>query len=113
MNINKNKYCCLYIPIKKKNFCFDIILDDKNLSKIIDILNNDMKISFKIKNYIIDKKYGILLMDNLIINECNKLFVCHFLNLLNFVNNNITLVNNDNLLNLYNNFLLNNSINEK
>ena len=60
-----------------------------------------------------DRSSGMLLMDNIDIKKSNKLFICHFLNLLKHVNNNINLVNSEKLLELYNNFLLNNSINEE
>ena len=113
MNINKKKYCCIYIPIKKSSFYFDIILEDKDLQEVLRVLKNDLNINFRINKYFIDKKYGILLMDHLELNNSNKLYICHFLNLLKFVKNNFSLVNSENLLELYNNFILNNNINEK
>lgn len=113
MNINKKKYCCLYIPLKKRSFYFDIILEDKNLGNVLKVLKNDLKINFKINNFLMDKSNGMLLMDNIDIKKSNKLFICHFLNLLKYVNNNINLINSEKLLELYNNFLLSNSINEK
>ena len=113
MNINKKKYCCLYIPLKKKSFYFDIIIENKNLDNVLEVLKNDLKINFKINNFLMDKSNGILLMDNIELEKSNKLFICHFLNLLKYVNNNINLINSEKLLELYNNFLLSNSINEK
>jgi hypothetical protein len=113
MNINKKKYCCLYISLNKSSFYFDIILEDKDLNEVLKVLKKDLKINFKISKYFIDKKYGILFMDNLELDKSNKLYICHFLNLLKFVKNNFNLVNSEKLLELYNNFILNNSINEK
>jgi len=113
MNINKKKYCCLYIPLKKKSFYFDIIIENKNLDNVLEVLKNDLKINFKINNFLMDKSNGILLMDNIELEKSNKLFICHFLNLLKYVNNNINLINSEKLLELYNNFLLSNIINEK
>ena len=113
MNINKKKYCCLYIPLKKKSFYFDMIIENKDLNNVLRVLKNDLKINFKINNYLFDRDNGMLLMDNIEIKESNKLFICHFLNLLKYVNNDINLVNAKKLLDLYNNFLLNNNINEK
>jgi len=113
MNIDKKKYCCLYIPLKKKSFYFEIILKNKDLGNVLKVLKQDLDINFQIKNSLMDKRNGILLMDNIDIEKSNKLFICHFLNLLKYVNNNFSLINSKKLLELYNNFLLNNNINEK
>lgn len=113
MNIDKKKYCCLYIPLKKESLYFEIVLENKDLGNVLKVLKLDLKINFKIKNSLMDKSNGILLMDNIDIKKSNKLFICHFLNLLKYVNNNISLISSNKLLELYNNFLLSNSINEK
>lgn len=113
MNINKKKYCCIYIPLKDKIYYFEIILENNDLSKIINKLNNDLNINYKIKKNLLDKKYGILFMDNLKIKKSNKLFISHYFNLLKFTNNNINLNYSKKLIELYNYFILDNNINEK
>ena len=110
--MNNKKYCCIYIPLKNEVYYFDIVLENNNLSKIINKLNSDLNINYKIKKYLLDKKYGILFMDNLKIKKSNKLFISHYFNLLKFTNNNINLNYSKKLIELYNYFILNN-INEK
>ena len=51
--MNNKKYCCIYIPLKDKIYYFDIVLENIDLSKIINKLNNDLNINFKIKKYLI------------------------------------------------------------
>ena len=63
--MNNKKYCCIYISLKDKIYYFDIVLENIDLSKIINKLNNDLNINFKIKKYLVNNDYGILFMDNL------------------------------------------------
>jgi hypothetical protein len=111
--MNNKKYCCIYIPLKDKIYYFDIVLENIDLSKIINKLNNDLNINFKIKKYLVNKDYGILFMDNFKIKKSNKLFISHYFNLIKYADSNININNSKKLLELYNNFILNNSINEK
>ena len=61
--MNSKKYCCIFISLKNKLYYFDIILEKHDLSKILNKTNNDLNINFKIKNYFVHKKYGILFLD--------------------------------------------------
>ncbi len=113
MNINKKKYCCIYIPLKDNIYYFEIILENNDLSKILNKINNEKNINFKINKYLINKKYGIIFMDNLKFKKSNKLFISHYYNILKYVNNKYDLINKKKLIELYNYFLLNNNIDEK
>jgi hypothetical protein len=113
MNIEKKKFCCIYISSRDEIYYFDIILENNDLSKIVNKLNNDLNINYMIKKYFVDKKYGILFMDNLRVKKSNKLFISHYFNLLKYTNCKINLNYSKKLLELYNLFILNNSIDEK
>lgn len=113
MNIDKKKFCCIYISSRDEIYYFDIILENNDLSKIVNKLNNDLNINYRIKKYFVDKKYGILFMDNLRVKKSNKLFISHYFNLLKYTNCKINLNYSKKLLELYNLFILNNSIDEK
>ena len=104
MNIEKKKFCCIYISSRDEIYYFDIILENNDLSKIVNKLNNDLNINYRIKKYFVDKKYGILFMDNLRVKKSN---------LLKYTNCKINLNYSKKLLELYNYFILNNSIDEK
>ena len=98
----KNRYCCIYIS-NNNNLYFEINILNKNINDIISQINNELNIDFKIKDYEIDDKYGILFRD---FNDI--LFICHNSNLKNHLNLNNHLNNKTNteqILDLYNLFI--------
>lgn len=116
MNLNK-RYCCLYLPSDSSNVYFELLIYNKDMNDIIDRINKELKINFKIQSSYLDDNLGLLLQDNIndkentninIING-DLLFICHYANLEKYVNLNSHLGNKSNeeiIFDLCKNFIL-------
>lgn len=65
MNRN-NRYCCLVMPCDIGDECnyFEIELQVKDLKKIINDINLELKTEFQYSKANIDEKYGIIIFEN-------------------------------------------------
>lgn len=115
MNLNK-RYCCNYLPYDSEGTYFEIIIYNKDMNEIINKINEELSINFKVDNSYLDDNLGLLLQDesgivnnNIPMVKGNLLFICHYANLEKYVKVNSYLndkTNNEVIFHLCKNFIL-------